>query len=252
MEKEIKVKSLQKSLKLLECFNASSNEMGITQLSQLMGISKSNAHNIVSTFQACGYLEKNPDNDKYSLGLKMLEFSYAINKKLDYQRSVYDVMYNLSNDLNVVCYFAIPSNGKVLYLYNTFPITGVGNYPYRTILGECADFYCTSIGKAILAFLPKEEAEIHIQAPKIRYTENTITDSEQLREELNKIRQVGYSIDDVEHELGIKCMGIPIMDHNGKLVGGLSISTANISFDQHKEIFEIKIKEAAFKIKDRI
>ena len=248
----MEVKSLDKALKILECFNSTNSELGITQISSIMGLNKSNVHNIITTFEKCGYLEKNPDNSKYSLGLKMLEFSYIINKKLGYQRAVYDVMHQISNKLNVVCYFAIPSNGKVLYLYNTFPLTIQGNYPYRTILGEVADFYCTAIGKAILAHMDYEEAEIYIKSEKIKHTENTITNQNQLRKEIKKIRSCGYSIDNIEHEYGVKCMGIPIFDRSSKLIGALSLSATEAVFDSSINEYEMILKESAFQIKDRL
>lgn len=248
----MEVKSLHKALKILECFNSTNSELGITQISSIMGLNKSNVHNIVTTFEKCGYLEKNSDNSKYSLGLKMLEFSYTINKKLEYQRAVYDVMYQMSNKLNIVCYFAIPSNGKVLYLYNTFPLTKQGDYPYRTILGERADFYCTAIGKAMLSRMEEDEVENYIKSPKIKHTENTIINPNQLRKEIKKTRSLGYSIDNMEHEHNVKCMGVAIVDRDGILVGALSISATGATFDRHVDEYEMILKESAFQIKDRL
>ena len=86
-----KVKSLAKALRILECFSAQSPELGVTELAEMNGITKSNAHNILTTFQKSGYIEKQP-NGKYTLGLQLLEFSYIINQHLGYPRAVYDLL----------------------------------------------------------------------------------------------------------------------------------------------------------------
>ena len=80
-EKGIKVKSLGKALNLLSCFTTKHSAWGISELSEYLGIAKSNVHNIVSTFCDMGYLTRTPDG-RYTLGLKMLEFAFLINQNL--------------------------------------------------------------------------------------------------------------------------------------------------------------------------
>ena len=80
-EQKPKVKSLAKALHVLECFTVQTPELGVTELAEMNGITKSNAHNILSTFQKSGYVEKLP-NGKYTLGLQFLKFAYIINQHL--------------------------------------------------------------------------------------------------------------------------------------------------------------------------
>ena len=101
-EDEIKVKSLYKSLKVFECFKAETPELGITQISEMLGLNKSNVYNIVSTFEHAGYLEKDEATGKYKMGLKILEFAYIINENLGYQRAVYKILENLSKQIDVM------------------------------------------------------------------------------------------------------------------------------------------------------
>ena len=64
-QEDIKVKSLYKSLKVLECFTAQTPELGITEIGGMLGLYKSNVHNLMSTLEVAGYVEKNPLNSKY-------------------------------------------------------------------------------------------------------------------------------------------------------------------------------------------
>lgn len=229
-DKKIKVKSLEKALKILECFSVDQPELGIAQIAESLDLYKGNVHNIVSTFEKMGYLEQNPVNKKYRLGIKLLEFTYIINSNIGYQNFVYDIICEIAAELSCRVYFAIPKNNKVFYLNNAHYPTKYHVTPYRIIIGETAPMYCTSLGKAMLAFMPEDRREEILRLPRKKYTRNTILDTSDLREELNKIRNLGYAIDDSEHEIGIKCLGVPIISR-GEVVGALSVSMSTPEFD---------------------
>ena len=253
MPDDVKVKSLQKSMSVLECFTSRTPELGITQISEMLGLSKSNVHNIVSTFEKLGYIEQNPVTGKYSLGLKMLEYSYVINESLGYQRNLYQILRSICQKTQHVVFFAIPKKEKIIYISAVYPEQTVYHFPTRSITGETAPMYCTSIGKAILAFMKPEEAEPFICQPKMRFTENTITDETALRRELELTRSRGYSVDDREHELEVKCVGVPVFDTKGVLVAGVSVSGAAISFTPDKiEEYAKILQEAAYQMRDRL
>ena len=88
---EAKVKSLAKALSILSCFTVERPILGVTELAGQLGVSKSNIHNILSTFCAMGYLRRLPDG-RYTLGLKMLEYAFIINQNLGYPKAIYDVL----------------------------------------------------------------------------------------------------------------------------------------------------------------
>lgn len=222
MNEEIKVKSLKKALDVLDCFTAKTPELGITEISTQLDLYKSNVHNIIQTFEQCGYIEKNPDNNKYHLGMKILELSYVINTSLGIHKIIHPFMSALSNEINEIVYFAIPKEGRILYLEGTYPTT---SYSARSMVGETAEMYCTSLGKAILAFLPLKQQEEAIAAQSMTsYTSSTIQTRQQLTEELISIKERGYSLDNMEHEIGIRCIGVPVYKRDGNLIGAVSIS----------------------------
>ena len=160
---EPKVKSLAKSLKILSCFTIQEPVLGVTELAERIGVTKSNIHNILSTFTSMGYLDRLPDG-RYTLGLKILEYAFIINQNLGYPNAVYDILVDTAGKTNEIVYFGLPYGTNVLYLYVAHPANRMGVLPYRDILGETSPFYCTGIGKAILAHMPEEEWLAHIPA----------------------------------------------------------------------------------------
>lgn len=247
-----KVKSLAKALRILECFTAQTPELGVTELAEMNGITKSNAHNILTTFQQGGYIEKLP-NGKYTLGLQLLEFSYIINQRLGYPRAVYDLLVDLANKTGEVVYFGLPHGTDVLYLYVAHPVGRMQELPYRDMLGEHAPLYCTGIGKAILAAMPEEEWDAHITADRKPFTSATVIDYNQIIDELWRTRRRGYSIDNAEREENVRCVGAPVYSAAGNLVAGISTSgPASVMTDEKLVRCSKYLTDTALRMRDRI
>ncbi len=81
-EGDIKVKSLQKALEILHCF-VEKQPLGVTEISEKLGLYKSNVHNILMTFKGMGYLEQDPDSGKFRLGIEVFSLSRAYRQNLD-------------------------------------------------------------------------------------------------------------------------------------------------------------------------
>lgn len=247
-----KVKSLAKALNVLSCFTIQEPVLGVTELAERMGVSKSNIHNIVSTFCELGYL-RHLSNGRYTLGLKMLEYAFIINQNLGYPNAVYDIMVETAAKTDEIVYFGIPYGTKVLYLYVVHPSTRFGELPYRDMLGETSPLYCTGLGKAILAHLPEAEWEEHLPEQMTRFQPNTITDRASMLEELRRTRRLGYAIDNGEHDLNVRCVGVPVYNAMGQLVAGMSTSGPMSSMTDQKlmECASI-LRNATARMKERI
>lgn len=252
VEQDPKVKSLAKAMHVLECFTVREPELGITELADRMGVTKSNVHNIVSTFQQLGYIDKLP-NGKYTLGLKMLEYAFIINQHLGYPKAVYDILMETATLTDEIVYFGLPYGDQVLYLYVAHPVARMNELPYREILGEKAPLCATGIGKAILAHLPEEEWPSRIPEHPVRFMPNTLTDRDAIMEELRRTRRRGYAIDNQEREPNVRCVGVPVYNTAGQLVAGMSTSgPAQIMTDEKLMECANILRNAALKMKERI
>lgn len=222
------LQSLDKAIRVLNCFKEAP-ELGVTQISQMLGLNKSNVHNILSTFEEHGFVEQNPQNQRYRLSFGLLELSHSLLNRIGVRNAAYTDMKELAGSTGEHVYLGIPYGKQVLYLEAASP----SQYGYeRSLSGETAPLYCTSIGKAMLAYLPASQLADRLPEEMHPFTAQTITDPQVLMAELETVRRQGYAIDNMEHEYGIKCVGIPVLDDQGRVLAGLSISGPSLRFDE--------------------
>ena len=92
-------------------------------------------------------------------------------------------------------------------------------------IGKRMDIHCTALGKALTAYLPEEQVEALVRRRGLlRHNDNTIASLKRLKQELEQVRKQGYSIDDEEEEIGVRCLGAPILSANNQAVAAISIT----------------------------
>ena len=241
----VKIKSLYKALMVLDCFQLE-YEMGVTQISERLGLYKSNVHDILTTLEVGGYVEKNPQTGKYHLGLHILELSHVITSAMGFRKTIYPHMQNLASELGETVYLGIPDGADVLYLDGAYPAQMLGP---RAMLGDRAPMYCTSLGKAMLSYMPEERWNELVPEHLERFTNQTVVDREELFENLRQFRQMGYSVDNMEHEYGITCVGVAILGAHGEPAAAISISGPSPRFDDsHIQVYAVRLKSVADKL----
>ena len=223
-----------------------------TEISEYFGIYKSTVHNILSTLKAMEYLEQDEETGKYRLGIQVFTLSKALGDTYSITKIATPYLQELSNQTRERVYLAVPYRSEVLYLDSMYPADSVELM--RSILGERAQMYCTGIGKAMLANMNERTIEDYLTTHEMKaFTENSITDKEEFRQELLRTRQRGYAIDDMEHEFGIKCVAMPIFDRNKNVYAAISISGLAHHFtSEHIAEWAILLKKYISKIENRL
>lgn len=237
-ELEVKVKSLQKALEVLNCF-VEKQPLGVTEISEKLGLYKSNVHNILMTYKALGYLEQDEESGKFSLGPAVFGLSRALGNNYSITNIILPYMQKIVEEVHELVYLAIPNKDDVIYLEAAYPEMNL--LTARSVRGERAKMYCTSVGKAILSQMPKEKMEECISGELKAFTEYTITDREELRREIRLTKERGYAFDNMEGTFGIKCVGVPIVNRKGEAVAALSISTPSLRMEEEKVLEFVKV-----------
>ncbi len=215
-------KSLHKALQLLRCFDEENPEWSVTALARRLEMAKSSVSTMLATFASAGLVEQSPATRRYRLGLRCLELGYLTYSRLTIRDYAFPHLEALLGDSNCIVYMAIPYGYDVLYIEALYPPKRKINYSAQ---GRRIPMHCTGIGKAALAFMPEEFlGEFLANAPLRRFTPNTITDPEALRQELARTRQRGYAIDRQEREEGIQCVAAPVRGSDGRVIASISIS----------------------------
>ncbi|MDO4548747.1 MAG: IclR family transcriptional regulator, partial [Clostridia bacterium] len=172
MENEVKVKSLYRALKLLDCFDEQHTELGPSELSRMSGNLKSTTYNIMDTFASCGFVEHNPENGKYRLGHRIMELSSVMYLSNDFRQIIRPFIGRIANYCKETVYLAVPQDTDALYLDAAYPN---GSIHLSSVIGKRVPMYCTAVGKAMLACLPRERFDCVVREGMPALTQHTIT-----------------------------------------------------------------------------
>ncbi|MFO7153175.1 MAG: IclR family transcriptional regulator [Bacillota bacterium] len=244
------VQSIERAIRIMEELATEKEGLGVTELSQRVQLHKSTVHRILNTLLLYGYVEQNPHTERYRLGMKLLYLGGAILDRMDIRSEARDILDALAKEVNETVHLVVPEGDKAIYVDKIDSRRTIRMYSQ---IGRRAPYHASAVGKAILAFLPKEEAETIISKGLERYTKNTITDPEKLRNHLEMIRRKGYAIDEEENEVGIRCIGAPVFDHTGRVVAAVSISGSilTVTRDKIPELSK-KVVDSARRISEKL
>lgn len=238
------VQSVDRALSILELISYYSDGLGITEISEKVNLHKSTVHRLLGTLIYNGFVEQDKTTNKYKVSLKLYELGARRIENLDILKISKPYTQKLMEELNEVVHLVIRDRNEIVYIDK---VEADNTIRMASTIGRRAELYCTSVGKAILAFLDDKEVEEIWNNSKIqRLTENTIVDFELLKKELKKVKEQGYAEDDEENELGVRCIGAPVFNHSGEVEGAISVSGPTIRVTKSKvHLFSKEVKKYA-------
>jgi DNA-binding IclR family transcriptional regulator len=218
------INSVLKAIRIMRLFSAAEPALTLAEISSRLDMPKSTTHNLLNTLLSEGFIEK-VDKDSYALGTAIIPLTQNVRVNVDLRDRAAPLLRQLADECRESVYLTVHDTDRVLYIY---AVESSKRLLARTAVGDRAPLHCTSVGKAILAFLPEDEvSSILHRAPLVSFTSQTITDLDGLYDELARTRERGYAIDREEHERSTFCLGAPILDHRGHVIGACSISGAD-------------------------
>lgn len=215
------VRSVRRAIRILEAFREGSSPT-VTELSRTLKLPKSSVFELISTLAAEGVVRKEASSNRYRLGLRLVELARAASHDLDVRRVAHPLIEKLRDELNETVQLTVLDSEQILYVDGC-----ESTRQLRTFFesGDRAPLYCTALGKAILANLPARDRERILRRKGLRaFTSKTLTDPIALRRDLARTASRGYSIDDMEHEEGVRCVAAPIHDREGRAFASVSVS----------------------------
>ena len=240
------IQSVDRALGILEAFTQDKPEVGVTDISKGLGLNKSTAFGLLTTLERRGYVEQNPDNGRYRLGLKILDLYFAKMAGSDIVSIAHPVLVTLSAQLGETVHLAVYDRGEVVYVDKVEADNALRIASY---VGKRNPSYCTGVGKCLLAYQPAAEIDRVLAAGLERRTPRTIVDPGILRAELASIRARSRAKDDEEFVLGLVCSAAPIHGPDGAVCAAVSVSAPSIrSSSERFALFESAIGAAAASI----
>ncbi len=243
-------KTVARVADILDYIAKSHKPVGLAEISKELKIPKSSAFDIIHTLVSKKMLIINEENKTFQLDVKSFEIGSAYLGRSHIHSVARPYLKDLSLQTGETAFLAVPNNGFLVYLDKV-----EGRSPTRTtcVIGDRNYMHCTGLGKAMLASMPIEEVRMITGGGKLQtHTANTLPDFNSLIGDLEKIRERGYSIDNCEDNDFVFCVAAPILNHSGKCIAAISISTIYTPSTREKEPFYSKlITDAALEISHR-
>jgi IclR family transcriptional regulator, KDG regulon repressor len=217
------IQAVDRALRILDLFDENENEIKITDISDRMGLHKSTVHSLLKTLLMHGYIDQNPENGKYKLGMKLFERGNFIIHGLDIRKVAKSHLVDLSKKTGQTTHLGILNGKEGVYIDK---VEGPKAVILYSRIGRRIPIHSSAIGKSLVAFKNKEELRNLLQGYIYNLqTSNTITNEEDFLVELEQVSHRGYAVDNQENEPGVRCVAVPVHDHKGQVIAAVSIST---------------------------
>jgi DNA-binding IclR family transcriptional regulator len=218
-----KVQVLERAINIIEFIGRQgSGEVGLRELSTAMKLHKTTTHRIAHVLESRGLLRRGLDSNRYRLGLHLYDLGCQALDHINIRDEARPLMTRVALEVGETVHLAVLDRSEVLYIER---VEAQRSVTMGSKLGGRNPVYCTALGKAMLAYLLEAEAEQILGACRMEArTRNTFTSVDALKQELERIRNRGYAIDDEEIEDGIRCIAAPIVDAAHRAVAAISVS----------------------------
>jgi len=235
------VQTLEKALDIIEVLSRESgNGLGISELSRSLGdMGKSTIHRILDTLTAYGYVERAPIKANYRLSWRLFEIGNVVQRQRSLSSIDFQLLQNLRDKYQETVNLAVRVKEHAVTISKLEPVS----MPLRAHLnmGEREPLHATAVGKVLISEMdPEKVKELLGEGTLEKLTSNTITSVDSLIEELKKIKDQGYAIDDQELCIGVSCIAMPVKNFDNEIVAAISVTgpTARMNFSKITEIKE--------------
>jgi DNA-binding IclR family transcriptional regulator len=212
---------LTKVLRLLDVLQRNPGGLKLKEISEQTRLNKSTAYRFLSHLEREGYLIRE-EHGVYMLGMRLFELASAANHESTLRRVAAPLMRDLQKVTGETVNLGVLQGTSVVYLE---VLESAYDFRLAGQAGGREKVYSTALGKVLAAFLPPEKGEKLIESLQFEsITPHTITCADQFREELEKVRNAGFALDNEENFLGCRCIGAPISNSNGEAVAAISVS----------------------------
>lgn len=243
------INSIIRAIDILNLYKNNQTYYGITEMGIILGLPKTTVFRIVKTLEKKGWLIKNEITNLYRLGFEALDIASSVTRNYGNRDIILEEMKKIAEEFN---------ENVVLHMFDDYSSRCIEKIETENVIkitadvGKKAPLSVGATGKTVLAYQKPEIINHVINLGLIKYTENTITDSKLLREDLAEIKRLGYSISFGEIDVGVTAISVPIL-FNEEFLYALSIiaPTPRIIIKGIEEI-KSKLLNYSRKISDKI
>ena len=248
--------SLERGLAVLSSFRSGRPLLGVSELGRDIGLGRSTTHRYVATLTALGYLQQDPATKKYRLGPRVLDLGFSAIGAMEIRELAAPHLQELSGETGHTVNMAILDKLDIVYVERCRSSrAGQREIDLNLHIGARLPAYCTSLGKVLLAYLPAaEQAERLDQIEFARRGPNTLTTRFVLAEELRRVRENGFAINNEELAYGLRSIAAPVLTRDGVATAAinLAVHSSMVSMEQLAARLSETLRRAAADISARL
>ncbi|MBM7043834.1 HTH-type transcriptional regulator BhcR [Rhizobium lusitanum] len=215
------IQALDRALDVLDAL-ATPEGKTLSELAGQLGQSAATMHRVLATLERREFVEISPDRQVWHIGPEAYRLGAAFLRRSNVVERSRPIMRELMLETGETSNLGIEKDGNVLFISQVETHESIrAFFPPGTL----SPLHASGIGKALLSTYDEDRLSALFKKKEFeRFTENTVRSFEQLREELQKTRERGYSFDDEERTKGMRCVAAPILNVHGEAVAGISVS----------------------------
>jgi IclR family pca regulon transcriptional regulator len=218
--------SLERGLSILSAFSADRRLIGVSEVAQELGLTRSTAHRYIATLARLGYLHQDTTTRKYVLGPRVLDLGFTAINSMELRDVAAPHLRRLCDETGHTVNMAILDDVDIVYVERFRASRRHQNEIDLDLhVGSRLPAYCTSMGKVLLAFLPDAEREELVgRITFSRRGPNTLTSKTALLGELEHVRATGIAVNNEELAYGLRSIAVPVLAASGEAVAAVNLA----------------------------
>jgi len=231
-ERATSVRSLDKAVTILKCLAQANQSLELTKLVELVNIPKSTLLRILRTLEKHGLVRQAVDTKWFCLGSELIALGRAAERNYDLTGEMRPFLMRIADRLGETASLTIRAGDQAVYIDQVLSHKMIrGN----TQIGLALSLHCSSGGKVLLSSMNDDELEGFLKRNRLdAKTPNTIVDPNVLKQEIGKVREQGYAVDNEEVEVGGRCVAAPLRDAEGRVIAAVSIMGPSTRIQEHQ------------------
>jgi DNA-binding IclR family transcriptional regulator len=227
--------SVRRAFAILELLEASDRRRNLSEISRKLDLPKSTTSVLLSTLESMGYITRDASERRYLLTSKAFGFGLELSNQLGLSRRARPTLETVAHALRVTAHIAVLDGDQALFVNK---VDGVAQPCCDIYPGRRTNLPCTAVGKILIAYMSEGQQRLFLARHRsIQHTSRTIVCPERLMEEITWVRKQGYSFDNQEEELRVRCVAVPIFGEQRPVATlGITGTLAEIRPDNIEEL----------------
>jgi len=214
------IQSVQRAVQVLRLLAAEGSRLGVTELSERLGVAKPTVHAMLRTLEAEGLVVQDRESSKYGLGPGLLHLGNAYLDGHELRARSMTWADALATRANEAVWVGVLTGDHVLVVHHAFRPEGAVQI---LEVGASIPWNTSALGKAMVALGPEAEEKRLLEGRLAVLTGRSVTSPDRLAEQLEEARQSGYAIEDQESAIGDASIAAPVFDRSGQVAGAIGV-----------------------------